>query len=34
LAIDLAEEAGITLVGFARGSNLNIYAHPDRVRGV
>jgi FdhD protein len=31
LAIDLAEECGITLIGFLRGSNFNIYAHPERV---
>jgi len=31
LAIELAREAGITLVGFARGDNLNIYSHPERV---
>ncbi|MFD4828784.1 formate dehydrogenase accessory sulfurtransferase FdhD [Streptomyces uncialis] len=31
LAVDLAVETGITLVGFLRGPNMNIYAHPDRV---
>ena len=31
LAIDLARESGITLIGFARGEKLNIYAHPDRI---
>jgi len=31
LAIDLAEECGITLIGFLRGRNFNIYAHPERV---
>jgi FdhD protein len=31
LAIDLALETGITLVGFVRGSSFNIYAHPERV---
>jgi FdhD protein len=31
LAIDLAEECGITLVGFVRGDNFNVYSHPDRV---
>lgn len=31
LAIDLAERTGITLVGFARGSSFNVYAHPERV---
>jgi FdhD protein len=32
LAIDLAEEAGITLIGFARVSGFNIYSKPGRVR--
>ncbi|WP_406402128.1 formate dehydrogenase accessory sulfurtransferase FdhD [Streptomyces uncialis] len=31
LAVDLAAETGITLVGFLRGPNMNIYANPDRV---
>jgi len=31
LAIDLAEESGITLVGFVRGDSFNIYAHADRI---
>jgi FdhD protein len=31
LAVDLAEAAGLTLVGFARGSSMNVYTHPDRV---
>jgi FdhD protein len=31
LAIELAREAGMTLIGFARGNNLNIYTHPDRI---
>ena len=31
LAIELAEECGITLIGFLRGPNFNIYAHPERV---
>jgi FdhD protein len=34
LAIELAGEAGITLIGFARGDSLNIYTHAARVRGV
>jgi FdhD protein len=33
LAIDLAQESGITLVGFVRGDGFNIYAHPRRVSG-
>ncbi len=31
LAVDLAVEAGVTLVGFLRGSTMNIYSRPDRV---
>ncbi|OFW24098.1 MAG: hypothetical protein A3H97_18375 [Acidobacteria bacterium RIFCSPLOWO2_02_FULL_65_29] len=31
LAIDLAREAGVTLVGFVRGDSFNIYAHPERI---
>ena len=33
LAIDLAGAAGITVLGFARGSGFNIYTHAARVRG-
>ncbi|MEO7158196.1 MAG: formate dehydrogenase accessory sulfurtransferase FdhD [Vicinamibacterales bacterium] len=31
LAIDLAEQAGITLCGFLRGERFNIYTHPQRI---
>lgn len=31
LAIDLAEQLGLTLVGFARGNSLNVYCHEERV---
>lgn len=33
LALDMAEELGITVIGFARGERLNIYTHPERVTG-
>ena len=31
LAIDLADEASVTLLGFVRGDNFNIYSHPERI---
>jgi FdhD protein len=31
LAIELARELGVTLVGFVRGDGFNIYAHPERI---
>jgi FdhD protein len=34
LAVELAERAGMTLVGFVRGDSLNIYAHEGRIAGV
>ena len=33
LAADLAAELGLTLVGFNRGTSLNVYTRPDRVVG-
>jgi FdhD protein len=33
LAVELADELGITLVGFVRGASYNVYTHPERVRG-
>jgi FdhD protein len=30
-ALKIADEAGMTLIGFARGHRMNIYSHPDRV---
>jgi FdhD protein len=31
LAIDLADEYGVTLIGFIRGEGFNIYAHAERI---
>jgi FdhD protein len=31
LAIELAEDRGITLCGFARRASVNLYTHPQRV---
>ncbi len=33
LAVDLADEAGLTLIGFSRGASFNVYTHPERVAG-
>jgi FdhD protein len=33
LAVELAEESGLTLAGFSRGNTVNIYAHPGRIIG-
>lgn len=33
LAIDLAEEFGMTLIGFLRADGFNVYSHPERVVG-
>jgi FdhD protein len=34
LAIDLADEAGITLLGFVRDGGFNLHTHPERINGV
>jgi FdhD protein len=34
LAVDLADESGMTLVGFLRGSELNVYAGGQRLEGL
>lgn len=34
LALELADDLGITVVGFARGNRLNIYTHGERIEGV
>lgn len=31
LAVELAEELGVTLVGFARGERMNVYTYPERI---
>ncbi|HEX4205196.1 MAG TPA: formate dehydrogenase accessory sulfurtransferase FdhD [Ktedonobacteraceae bacterium] len=31
MAVDLADKAGITLIGFLRGHAMNIYTHPERI---
>ncbi|MFL6126198.1 formate dehydrogenase accessory sulfurtransferase FdhD [Actinophytocola sp.] len=31
LAVELAEEQGITLIGFLRGTSMNVYTHAERV---
>jgi len=31
LAVELAEELGVTLVGFLRESNFNMYSRPERI---
>jgi FdhD protein len=33
LAVDLANESGLTLVAFLRGASMNVYSRPDRVTG-
>ena len=33
LAVELADEQGITLVGFLRGTSMNVYTHPERITG-
>ncbi len=31
LAVDIAEESGVTVVGFIRADRLNVYTHPQRI---
>ena len=31
LAVDLAVESGVTLVGFSRDERATVYAHPERI---
>ncbi|MCB1228576.1 MAG: formate dehydrogenase accessory sulfurtransferase FdhD [Verrucomicrobiales bacterium] len=32
LAVEMAQKSGQTLIGFLRGSSMNLYTHPERVR--
>ncbi|WHX97983.1 formate dehydrogenase accessory sulfurtransferase FdhD [Neobacillus sp. DY30] len=34
LALDLAEELGLTTVGFIRGNGFNVYTHQERIQGI
>lgn len=31
LAVDVAQQAGLTLLGFVRGDDISVYAHPERL---
>jgi FdhD protein len=31
LAVQLAEDRGLTLIGYLRGGRMNVYAHPERI---
>ncbi len=33
LSIEIANKTGMTVIGFARDGNLNIYSHPERITG-
>jgi FdhD protein len=32
LAVDMAEKTGLTIIGFVRSDQMNIYTHPERIR--
>ena len=34
LAVHLAEDRGLTLIGYLRGGRMNVYTHPERVTKV
>jgi FdhD protein len=31
MALELAQDMNLTLVGFARGDRMNVYTHPERL---
>jgi FdhD protein len=31
LAVEIAQETGLTVIAFARGGKMNIYTHPERI---
>ena len=31
-AVEICENAGVTLIGFARGKRMNVYTHPERIK--
>jgi FdhD protein len=33
LAVELAHDRGLTLIGYLRGGSMNVYTHPERVEG-
>jgi len=33
LAVTIAEQTGVSIVGFVRSTKMNIYSHPERIRG-
>jgi FdhD protein len=33
LAVEIAEKTGLAIIGFARSDQMNIYTHPERIRG-
>jgi len=33
LAVEMADKTGLTIIGFARSDQMNIYTNPERIRG-